>query len=211
MPIKLNGATSGSVELGVPDVVGSDASLTLPTTNNSTILAADPTKLSVDSSGRLLTPARPSFLARGTVGAINAPTTNTAGIISSLFTNVSTNDFGLHNIGGHYNTSSGVFTCPLIGLYFCQGHVRWETNSFTQNSYIRTYIQLYGPSHTAGNSLVLHQIQGSNESSTSYMDQNVAGVLYCQAGDTIHLAGGMDNNYAKLHATESSFGVTFLG
>jgi hypothetical protein len=211
MPIKLNGATSGSVELGVPDVVGSDASLTLPTTNNSTILAADPTKLSVDSSGRLLTPARPSFLARGTVGAINAPTANTNGILSSLFTDVSTDNHGLHNIGGHYNTSSGVFTCPLIGLYFCQGHVRWETNAFTQNSYIRTYIQLYGSSHTVGNSLVLHQIQGSNESSNAYMDQNVAGVLYCQAGDTLHLAGGMHNSYAKLHAGESSFGVTFLG
>jgi hypothetical protein len=32
MPIKLNGATSGSVELGVPAVVGSDLQLTLPTT-----------------------------------------------------------------------------------------------------------------------------------------------------------------------------------
>ena len=211
MPIKLTGATSGSVELDVPAVVGSDASLTLPTTNNATILAADPTKLSVDSSGRLLTPARPSFLARGTVGSVNAPATNSEGNLSSLLGDVNTANFGLHNIGSHYNTSTGIFTCPLIGLYFCQGHVRWETNGFVQNSYIRTYISLAGSSHTSGNSLVLHQIQGNNESSTSYMDQNVSGVLYCQAGDTIYLAGGMDSGTAKLHGSESSFGVTFLG
>jgi hypothetical protein len=32
MPIKLNGATSGSVELDVPDAIGSDLNLTIPAT-----------------------------------------------------------------------------------------------------------------------------------------------------------------------------------
>lgn len=208
MGLKLNGATSGSIELGVPADIGSDISMTVPATAG-TILAADPTKLSVDSSGRLLHPARPSCLARGTSGNVQQPTTGDGSVLSSLLTEVS-GSFGIHNIGNHYNTSNGIFTVPITGLYLCTGHIRWETGQFTMNNYIRTFVHVSGASHS-GNAFVLHQISGQNEAFTSYMDQNVGGVLYLQAGDEITLRGGMDQGTARLHSIESSFGVTFLG
>jgi hypothetical protein len=59
MPIKLNGATSGSVELDVPAVVGSDLQLTLPATAGDVVVKAsngsvDLGDVGIDSSGRLL-------------------------------------------------------------------------------------------------------------------------------------------------------------
>lgn len=208
MGLKLNGATSGSVELDVPAAIGSDISMTVPATAG-TILAADPTKLSVDSSGRLLYPARPSFLARGTGGSTDQPTGADNAVVSTLLTSTS-GGHGLHNIGNHYNTSTGVFTVPITGLYFCQGHIRWETGNFTQNSYIRTYIGVSGSGHS-GNGYVLAQIHGMNEAFTSYFSQSVTGVAYLSSGDEVVLKGGMNGGGAELHTAESSFGVTFLG
>ena len=59
MPIKLNGATSGSVELDVPAAVGSDLQLTLPATAGEVIVketdgSVDLGSVDIDSSGRLL-------------------------------------------------------------------------------------------------------------------------------------------------------------
>ena len=59
MPIKLNGETSGSIELDVPAAVGSDLQLTLPATAGEVIVkeadgSVDLGDLVIDSSGRLL-------------------------------------------------------------------------------------------------------------------------------------------------------------
>jgi len=49
MPIKLNGATSGSVELDVPAAVGSDLQLTLPATAGTALVAPGSTSITVPS------------------------------------------------------------------------------------------------------------------------------------------------------------------
>ncbi len=58
MPIKLNGATSGSVELDVPAAVGSDLQLTLPATAGDVVVKAadgsvDLGNVDIDSSGNV--------------------------------------------------------------------------------------------------------------------------------------------------------------
>ena len=58
MPIKLNGATNGSVELDVPAAVGSDLQVTLPATAGTAIVKAtdgsvDLGSVDIDSSGNL--------------------------------------------------------------------------------------------------------------------------------------------------------------
>jgi len=50
MSIKLNGATSGSVELDVPDAIGSDVSLTIPGTTGTVLAAPGSTNITVPSS-----------------------------------------------------------------------------------------------------------------------------------------------------------------
>ena len=61
--------------------------------------------LTVDSTGRILTPARPAFHARLTSGSTEGKT----GVL--VF---NSEDF---DIGGNYNTSNGRFTAPVAGIY----------------------------------------------------------------------------------------------
>ena len=71
--------------------------------------------LTIDSTGRVLTPARPSFEAKRTSGDV------TQG-------NVVVWNETRHNIGGHYNTSTGEFTAPIGGTYLFTGQ------GFTNNT-----------------------------------------------------------------------------
>ena len=62
--------------------------------------------LTIDSSGRILTPARPAFRARYS-------TSTTVGAQGNIVFNEE--DF---DIGNNYNTSNGRFTAPVAGIYF---------------------------------------------------------------------------------------------
>ena len=64
------------------------------------------TAMTIDSSGRILTPARPAFSG---IKVASSSNTGTTGDI--VFDTVS------FNIGSHYNTSSGVFVVPVTGIY----------------------------------------------------------------------------------------------
>ena len=56
MPIKLNGATSGSVELDVPAAVGSDLQLTLPATAGEVIVKAATGSVDLGTNGSFASP-----------------------------------------------------------------------------------------------------------------------------------------------------------
>ena len=73
------------------------------------------TAMTIDSTGRILTPARPSFRAQPTSEITN----QTSGDI--VYGEAGANDeatHGCHNVGGHYSTSTGKFTAPITGVYF---------------------------------------------------------------------------------------------
>jgi len=65
------------------------------------------TAMSVDTAGRILTPARPAFRARMSDG------TGSTGVNGALV--FETEDF---DIGGNYDTSNGRFTAPIAGIYW---------------------------------------------------------------------------------------------
>ena len=67
------------------------------------------TAMTIDSTGRVLTPAKPSFFAhrRGQ---------GTQSLSNNTFTLVQLNQVD-HNIGNYFNTSTYKFTCPVSGVY----------------------------------------------------------------------------------------------
>jgi hypothetical protein len=64
------------------------------------------TAATIDTSGRILTPARPAFHVR-------LSTSSSAGVTGGLIFNEE--DF---DIGGNYDTSNGRFTAPVTGIYY---------------------------------------------------------------------------------------------
>lgn len=68
--------------------------------------SSNATAITIDSSERVLTPARPAFHARLTSGS-------TEGKTGTLVFN--SEDF---DIGGNYDTSNGRFTAPVSGIYY---------------------------------------------------------------------------------------------
>ena len=69
------------------------------------------TAQTIDSTGRILTPARPAFHAYDASGPAHIELTHGQwGVVPFDTTSI--------NTGGHYNTSSYRFTAPVAGLYF---------------------------------------------------------------------------------------------
>ena len=96
--------------------------------------------MTIDSSGRILTPARPSFFAYRS-------TTDASDTNYSSHTQV---DFEAtqHNIGGHYNTSTYNFVAPVDGIY----HFSWQvrvSNTTTAN-YVYTQLRKNGSADWGG-------------------------------------------------------------
>ena len=94
----LGTVTAGNINVGSVAMKSSDGSVTAMT---------------CDSTGRIAQPAKPSFKAlltgsNHTVGNNNIVPFNT----------VSVGNNRSWNIGGHFNTSTSKFTCPVAGLYW---------------------------------------------------------------------------------------------
>jgi len=157
----------------------------------------DTERMRIDSSGRVTMPYQPAFSAYPSSKSISGNGSETDILMENT----------LYNNGSHYNTSTGIFTCPVAGYYFASAMARWETGAFTQSSYIRLYISKNNSNY---NSTYIHCINGNNEAWQNYMGMSVSGVVKCAANDTLRLKGGMDAGAAQLHA-ESGFHVMLLG
>ena len=85
--------------------------------------------MTIDSSGRVLTPARPAFYA--------TRTSNWNDISSAIQTiPFDTENF---DVGSNYNTSNYKFTAPVTGIYSFSWHIRLQ-NIDTASSYFQVFI-----------------------------------------------------------------------
>lgn len=82
------------------------------------------TGLTIDSSGRLLTPARPAFKAYSSLTGWQS--FGGTGFVKMPFNNVQ------HNIGTHYDTSNYKFVVPCNGVYYFYAQFYHDANSHGQ-------------------------------------------------------------------------------
>jgi len=147
------------------------------------------TAMTIDSAGRVTQPARPAFRAKfsasGTLAAVN----------TLVFNDVTTSGFGLHNVGNHYNTSTGIFTAPIAGVYFFQFNVY-------QNNTTDTEVDLYVGSQAVGNGRFM-------ATGDSYGTCNNANTLMLSANDQVLVKVQVGTAY--YNSTVSSFSGFLVG
>lgn len=114
-------------------------------------------------SNYVLKPGQPSF---------HAYPTDTSWSNSSANTDLTIFSNTRHNVGGHYNTSTGKFTAPISGNYFFSVSVFMHTSyGNPSNTYWGLYI------NGSGVNVTNHGVNGQDGG------QSLSGVYYLAAGD----------------------------
>ena len=143
----------------------------------------------IHANGRITTPNQPMYSGIGYVGGGTQVQTNIYAIRPSAV---------YANLGSHFNTSTGVFTCPIAGRYLCIGAMGRRATAFNWNGF---YLIHNGA--TKGDMwFPPARDNGSNPASPAafradqftYNPTNLSAVLTCAANDTISFA--FHNSYA---------------
>ena len=144
-------------------------------------------RMRIDSSGRVTKPYQPSFRAYRTT-----TWTTTNAVITGWST--------WHNIGNHFNGTTGVFTAPVAGVYQVSFH--WLSNSdSTQND---VHIRLNNSQNNG--------IRTRNASSGAHETTSGSQSIKMNANDTLDFfleSGNMV--YSDASQTWTSWSVTLLG
>lgn len=148
MTATINASTSSGVVI-TPDNSGAIA-----------LQNAGTTGLTLDASGRPLTPLRPSFC------AIMADTTISTGTI--IYPGIQ------HNIGSCYSTSTGRFTAPVTGVY----SITWSVLSGTNATVYRYTIKKNGSNFV---------ISGTNDDWTQIRLDCNTNIDYLQGTKTVNV------------------------
>lgn len=134
------------------------------------------TAMTVDSTGRILTPARPYFR----VGMITSQTGITNANV--IFDTVK------DNVGGHYSTSNGRFTAPIAGVYQFGHSILFESVA-TSDDGITVHYFKNGTSDAS--SWLFDRADGTDANGYSgsggYLNSRGSGTILLAVGDYVNM------------------------
>lgn len=119
--------------------------------------------LSIDSSGRVTTPARPAF------HVVRSSSMSSSGVV--------TYNAAKFNIGNHMDISTGLFTCPISGIYMFTFQCIYEA----ANGFADIYAKLNGTVDSG-----VWSLRPQNPQQTTYSSLPSASILLqLSANDTL--------------------------
>lgn len=123
--------------------------------------------ITINSSGEVNFPYRPAFYAYGVTGGTWSAPNNV------IFPSTTVNK------GGHYNTSTGIFTCPIAGIYV----FHWSSIGNNSDGTYRMYFHRNGVNQDG------HHLRLDNTDSGSAYCENLSYAVSwnCAQGDTIQV------------------------
>ncbi len=124
------------------------------------------------SSGKLLLPLQPAFM------AISNVTGNTGGSGNIVFGNA------VVNVGNSYNASTGYFTAPIAGLYQFSAHTLSRSNSHSYTHFRKNNVNYVLCEDTGGTS--------------SYRETSGTMMIYLAANDTVNIYSPA-NTYGSIY------------
>jgi|TARA_B100000035_G_scaffold91175_1_gene76971 hypothetical protein len=145
------------------------------------------TAMTIDNAGRILTPARPAFYAKGQSGQGAVSASNYI-----VFPSV---DF---DIGSNYNSSTGTFTAPIAGIY------QFHASVMGDGTDARLMIRLYknGAAWAQGS---------SSSNGTQYQDSKVSTLMSLSANDEIRIYQTGPKDTFNIYALEAYFWGMLVG
>jgi len=124
--------------------------------------------MKIDSAGRVTMPYQPGF-------AAYSPATSTGSGAIIIYGST------YHNIGNHYNTSTGTFTAPVAGRYLFTASCLFN---YSSGAYHRLNFRLNGSVYnTYGETL-------ENQAGPSYSTATTSNIFSLNANDTMEMHNG---------------------
>lgn len=161
--------------------------------------------LSIDSGGRITTPAKPAFLVSRSA-TISLTEGNPHQVLPF--------DQVQFDIGSNFNTTNNHYVCPVDGVYFFALNVRFDSTTQGASEYIRVFIYKGSDAATVttpwnSKDSFLGFITGEN--ATDFETGVCSGVLQCTAGDIVTAMGGHLNDATVNFNTQAQFSGFLVG
>jgi len=134
-------------------------------------------RMKIDTNGKITTPYQPGFYAYGVSGSTYA---------SGSYWIFPTTQF---NRGSHYNTSNGIFTAPVAGVYF----FAFGNLMGTEATVYRWYLYINNSSGGAGPEFQLRMDKTGQSGAPYGWDLAKTVLVNLAAGDTVRIMSQSDN------------------
>lgn len=164
----------GGLDMNGKDLIldaDADSKIEASTDDTVNIISGGTTGLTVDSSGRVIQPAKPSFHAYRDSSGVE-------GLTGTIVFNATK-----HNIGSHFDTSTGKFTAPVAGVY------QFNFSGFgcenTSGSQLAAGTSMFVDLHNETTSLDLARIYHINASSAGYPVLSMSHAVSLAANDVV--------------------------
>ena len=149
-------------------------------------------RMRIDSSGRVTTPYQP-------YAWVYPPTSFsiTGGVDTTISGTWTVNT----NTGSYFNTSGGVFTCPVAGVYFVSWNVFFSGSATPR---LDTFVMKNG-------TVIMRTEQGKWATNSANTTTNSVGAIQCSANDTLTF-GVYSNNTTTTYSSSApwSFAQIYL-